>query len=135
MMENKSKRLFNSEFRKILLNKCQKLEKAQMIELYNIIKNDNKSCSSNKNGVYINLNQLSDYCIDEIVKFINDESLINSVKEIKLLNNINIIKQELIKNDININKIDKIDKIDKQEKTLGVSFSLGRKKQKVAIST
>lgn len=129
MMENKSKRLFNSNFRKNLLNKCQKLEKAQMIELYNIIKNDNKSCSSNKNGVYINLNQLTDFCIDEIVKFINDENLINSVKEIKLLNNINIIKQELIKNDINP------DKVDKQEKTLGVSFSLGRKKQKVAINT
>ena len=116
----KSKRLFNSDFRKKLLAKCQKMNKSQMVDLYNIILDDNKSCSSNKNGVYINLNQLTDFCIDKIVKFINDESLINNVKEIKLLNNINIIKQEL----------DKIEtKQNKQEKTnLGVSFSLGRKK-------
>lgn len=121
----KSKRLFNSEFRKKLLAKCQIMNKAQMVDLYNIILDDNKSCSSNKNGVYINLNQLTDFCIDKIVKFINDETLINNVKEIKLLNNINIIKQEL----------DKIEtKQNKQEKTnLGVSFSLGRKK--LALST
>lgn len=121
----KSKRLFNSDFRKKLLAKCQKMNKSQMVDLYNIILDDNKSCSSNKNGVYINLNQLTDFCIDKIVKFINDESLINNVKEIKLLNNINIIKQEL----------DKIEtKQNKQEKTnLGVSFSLGRKK--LALNT
>ena len=120
----KSKRLFNSDFRKKLLAKCQKMNKAQMVDLYNIILNDNKSCSSNKNGVYINLNQLTDFCIDKIVKFINDESLINNVKEIKLLNNINIIKQEL----------DKIEIKQKKEKNnLDVSFSLGRKK--LALST
>jgi len=124
MMEIKSKRLFDSNFRKKILVKCQKLSKPEMIELYNIIVNDNKSCSSNKNGVYINLNQLSDLCIDKIIKFINDETLTNHVKEIKLLNNINIIKQELSKIDT------------KQKKTnLGVSFSLGRTNQKLAIST
>lgn len=123
-MEIKSKRLFDSNFRKKILVKCQKLSKPEMIELYNIIVNDNKSCSSNKNGVYINLNQLSDLCIDKIIKFINDETLTNHVKEIKLLNNINIIKQELSKIDT------------KQKKTnLGVSFSLGRTNQKLAIST
>jgi len=123
-MEIKSKRLFDSNFRKKILVKCQKLTKPEMIELYNIIVNDNKSCSSNKNGVYINLNQLSDLCIDKIIKFINDESLTNHVKEIKLLNNINIIKQELSKIDT------------KQKKSnLGVSFSLGRINQKIALST
>ena len=121
MMDIKSKRLFNCDFRKKLLSKCQKLnEKSKYMELYNIIRNDIKNCSSNRSGIYINLNQLSDFCIYEIVKFINDETLLKTAKELKQSNNVKQISQKT-----------NVIETTSENIGVGVSFSLKTKKQKI----
>jgi hypothetical protein len=68
-MESESSRKFNSLFRKKLVSKFEKIKnKSEYIELYNIIVNDiGNNFSSNRNGIFINMNLLSDECIDYLV--------------------------------------------------------------------
>ena len=75
-MEEKKIRKYNSEFRKNLKLKISKLNnKSCYLEIYKIINYelDNKF-SINSNGIYFNLNALSDDSIDLIINAINFNS-------------------------------------------------------------
>jgi hypothetical protein len=71
-MEGKIPRKYNSDFRKNLKQKLSKLtSKSEYLEIYKIIisEQDNK-LSINRNGIYFNLNGLSDKAIEKIYNLI-----------------------------------------------------------------
>ena len=72
---NKCSRKYNSIFRKKIITKITKIKnKDELIEIYNIIINDiGNNFSSNRNGIFINLNLLSDKGIENILNYINDK--------------------------------------------------------------
>ena len=71
-MEYKCLRKYNTVFRKRLINRFEKIkDKTDYIIIYNIIIKDiGNNFSSNRNGIFINMNILSDNCIDKILEFI-----------------------------------------------------------------
>lgn len=73
-MEYKNSRKFNSLFRKKLLSKFEKIKnKNDYINIFNIIVEDiGTDFSSNRNGIFININILSDRCITKLVSFIEE---------------------------------------------------------------
>ena len=81
-MESEYSRKFNSQYRKRLVSKFEKLKnKNDYIEIYNIIVEDiGNNFSSNRNGIFINMNLLSDKCIDNLVKLIEDKVNYNSTQ-------------------------------------------------------
>jgi hypothetical protein len=68
-----STRKYNSVFRKILVSKCENIKnKEDLISIFNIIKKDiGNNFSSNRNGIFININILTDNCINELCEFVN----------------------------------------------------------------
>ncbi len=74
-MEPNSSRKYNSQFRKKLVSKFEKLkDKSDFLEIYNIITEDiGNNFSSNRNGIFINMNILSDNCIEQLVNFIEEK--------------------------------------------------------------
>ncbi len=74
-MEPNSSRKYNSQFRKKLVSKFEKLkDKSDFLEIYNIITEDiGNNFSSNRNGIFINMNILSDDCIEQLVNFIEEK--------------------------------------------------------------
>lgn len=73
-MEHKCSRKFNTDFRKKLVCKFDKIKnKNDYIDIYNIIVEDiGTNFSSNRNGIFINMNILSDKCIYKLIEFIDD---------------------------------------------------------------
>ena len=69
------KRKYNSDFRKKLITKIDRLNNNDdYVQLYYIIINDiGNNFSSNRNGVFINLNLLNDNCIEKIISFIDSK--------------------------------------------------------------
>jgi hypothetical protein len=65
-------RKYNAEFRKKIALKINKLkDKNDFINLFNIIESDiGNDMSVNKNGIFFNLNILSDGCIDKINNYL-----------------------------------------------------------------
>ena len=83
---NSNKRLYNSEYRKKLIDKFDNIKNRNtLIDVCNIIINDiGTDYSSNVNGIFINMNILSDFCIEKINQYIEDKIiLINSNKYIE----------------------------------------------------
>ena len=80
-MEYKCLRKYNTVFRKRLINRFEKIkDKTDYIIIYNIIIKDiGNNFSSNRNGIFINMNILSDNCIDKILEFINDKLNITNI--------------------------------------------------------
>jgi hypothetical protein len=76
----KISRKYNSNFRKNLKQKILNLtEKNDFITLYKILNSDiNSKISINNNGIYFNLNLLSDNCIEKINDFLNEKTIILS---------------------------------------------------------
>ncbi len=74
-MESEGSRKYNSQFRKKLVSKFEKIKsKSDQIELYNIIVEDiGNNFSSNRNGIFVNMNLLSDKCIDNLLEFMEDK--------------------------------------------------------------
>jgi hypothetical protein len=74
-MEQICSRKYNSEFRKKLVSKFDKLKsKTDYIDIYNIIVQDiGTNFSSNRNGIFINMNILSDKCVDKLIDFMDDK--------------------------------------------------------------
>jgi hypothetical protein len=70
----KKERKYNSNYRKKLITKFDNIKnKTMLIDIYNIIINDiSTNFSSNRNGIFINMNILSDTCIDQLLKYLND---------------------------------------------------------------
>ena len=57
--------------KKKLIEISKNLSKIEYYEIFNIIKQDNCQYSENKNGVFINLSNVSELTIDKIFNFIN----------------------------------------------------------------
>ena len=73
-----SQRKYNTSFRKKLVTKIEKLiggkNKEEMVELYNIINKDiGNNFSTNRNGIFINMNILSDNCVEQLLEFVNEK--------------------------------------------------------------
>jgi hypothetical protein len=81
-MESKN-RIYNTDFRKKLKSKLEKISnKNDLIIIYNIIVSDiGTNISSNKNGIFINMNILSDDCIIKLNNFIDEKITITNNNE------------------------------------------------------
>jgi hypothetical protein len=119
-MEYKSSRKFNSEFRKNLKHKISKLsDKNDFIFIYKIINIElNKKISVNRNGIYFNLNLLSDDSIEEISDFINNKIDSTSSEQYKLSSEKNKITYEIYNKDNVIENFIQNNKLSNQEKSL-----------------
>jgi len=116
----KSSRKYNSEFRKSLKQKISKLSnKYDYIQIYKIIINElENKISSNRNGVYFNLNLLSDKTIDKINIFLNDK--IDTEQNSEFIK----VKYETYNKDTNIENFIITHKLTNQEKTLIKKYRL-----------
>lgn len=76
-------RKYNTEFRKKLINKIEKLDNnMHYINIYNIInKNIGNNFSINRNGIFINLNLISDDCINNLIEYLNNNNINNDDNE------------------------------------------------------
>jgi hypothetical protein len=74
-MELNGSRKYNNVIRRKLVEKLEKItDKTDMIDLYTIIYQDiNNNFSVNRNGIFINMNILSDNCIEKLCEFIEDK--------------------------------------------------------------
>jgi hypothetical protein len=74
-MESKGSRKYNSQFRKKLISKFEKIKnKEDYVDIYNIIIEDiGNNFSTNRNGIFINMNLLSDQCIENLIQFMEDK--------------------------------------------------------------
>jgi hypothetical protein len=71
---NKNIRKFNTIYRKNIINKIEKLNnKNYYIDIYNIIIQDiGNNYSSNRNGIFVNINILSNECILNLIDYLNN---------------------------------------------------------------
>ena len=78
IMEQKSSRKYNSVFRKKLVNKFENIKnKEDLLDIFNIITEDiGDNFSSNRNGIFFNMNILSDKCIDNLMIFLEKINVI-----------------------------------------------------------
>jgi hypothetical protein len=74
--KEKKPRKYNTDFRKKLVSKFERIkERTELHNIYNIISKDiGTNFSSNRNGIFINMNILSDDCIDKLVEFVEDKN-------------------------------------------------------------
>jgi len=74
-MELSGSRKYNTVIRKKLVSKFEKIkDKSDLITIYNIISQDiGNNFSSNRNGIFINMNILSDDCVEKLLEFINEK--------------------------------------------------------------
>jgi len=79
-MEINTSRKYNSIFRKKLVNKFEKIKsKSELLDIYNIIIEDiGTDFSTNQNGIFVNMNILSDNCIKKLINYIEDKININT---------------------------------------------------------
>lgn len=102
-------RKYDSNYRKKLVNKINKLKnKEYYIDVYNIIISDiGTNFSSNINGLFLNVNLLSNKCIEEINIYLDDKLR----EEANIINNIDISVSYKSNNDlINNMKLNNQDK-------------------------
>jgi uncharacterized protein YutD len=73
-MEINTVRKYNSIFRKKLVSKFEKIKcKSELLDIYNIIVEDiGNDFSTNQNGIFVNMNILSDKCIKKLIDYIED---------------------------------------------------------------
>ena len=103
---------YNTKFKKLLLEKILTLSRTEHEEIYKIISRDDVPVSSNRNGVFFNLSNLTDNLIEEINNFVifchsNKQDLDDydkKINECKLNNVINILDAQ---DNSNIEKIEK----------------------------
>jgi len=76
-------RKFNSSFRRKIVLKISKLkEKKDLVNVFNIIQNElGKELSINRNGIFFNINLVSDTCIIELEKYLSDNTDLNTITE------------------------------------------------------
>ena len=84
------KRLYDSKFRKKLLSKIDTIkDKNILLTIYNnIICDIGNNFSSNTNGIFININILSNNCIEKINTYI-DEVINKNIEDNKIVNVVN----------------------------------------------
>ncbi len=109
-MEKKKIRKYNSEFRKNLKTKISKLSnKNDFIQIYKIINFElENKLSINRNGIYFNLNILSDKSIEDISAILENCDILNDTQTNTELNKITYEvynKETQIENFINGHKL------------------------------
>lgn len=86
--KTKKSREFNLEFRKKINKKIEKIDnKIILSKIFEVVReDDNSSYTENNNGIYFNINTLSDESIHRITKIINKyfDSFDNTESEIKI---------------------------------------------------
>jgi hypothetical protein len=70
-MDEKNQIISSPKNRELLRKELQGLTHTEYHEIFNIIKNDNIQFTENRNGVFINLKNLSDESINKIYEFID----------------------------------------------------------------
>ena len=72
-MENSNERKFTSSYRRKIVNKINKLkDKKDFVTIFNIVQLElGKDISINRNGIFFNINSLSDSCIEKLDSFLN----------------------------------------------------------------
>jgi len=117
-MEEKIKRKYNTQFRKNLKQKFIKLfDKNDYFQVYKIISNDlNDKLSINRNGIYFNLNLLSDTSIENILLIIKNK------EDNEVITETTKIKYEIYNKDNNIETFIQDNKLSNQEKSLIKKF-------------
>ena len=90
MNNNIKKRLYDSKYRKKLLAKIDTIkDKNILLIIYNkIICDIGNNFSSNTNGIFININILSNNCIEKINTYV-DEVINKSIEDTKIVNVVN----------------------------------------------
>jgi hypothetical protein len=119
-MENKIIRKYNSNFRKNIKQKITKLvDKRDFVTIYKIINLELESkLSINRNGIYFNLNLLTDECIEKLIMFLDDIFNKNEI-----LSEDNKIKYKpYIKDNLNNNEYNNEYKLSNQERSLLKKF-------------
>ena len=90
MNNNLNKRLYDSKYRKKLLSKIDTIkDKNVLINIYNnIITDIGNNFSSNTNGIFININILSNNCIEKINTYVDGvlDKLSTDSKSINTIN-------------------------------------------------
>lgn len=78
------KRKYDSKYRKNIAGKFKRVtDKNILFEIYKIIKKDLKNkISKNNNGIFFDMNKLSDKCIEKITKIV-EENIDTEINEIK----------------------------------------------------
>jgi hypothetical protein len=116
-MENSNKRKFNSLYRRKIVNKINKLKEIkEFVTIFNIIRVElGKDISINKNGIFFNINVLSDSSIEKIEFFLNSisETVTESETKIKY-------KPYFVDDMENVNKLGP--KLSNQEKSIIKKF-------------
>lgn len=86
--ENSSKRKYNSQYRRKLIEKINKIKDKDVIKsIFKIVYVEiGDNFSENKSGIFFNMNSLSDNCIEEVGKLVDsyDFSLKTETSEDKL---------------------------------------------------
>ena len=86
--ENSSKRKYNSQYRRKLIEKINKIKDKDFIKsIFKIVYVEiGDNFSENKSGIFFNMNSLSDNCIEEVGKLVDsyDFSLKTETSEDKL---------------------------------------------------
>ena len=79
-------RKFTSSFRKKVALRISKLkDKKDFVNIFNIVENElGKDLSINRNGIFFNLNSLSDECIDKINIYLSQTLDTNTETESKI---------------------------------------------------
>ena len=116
-MENLNERKFNSLYRRKLVNKINKLkEKKDFVTIFNIIQFElGKDISINRNGIFFNINALSNSVIEKI------ESFLNTISEIVTESDTKIKYQPYSVDELeNVNKLGP--KLSNQEKSIIKKF-------------
>jgi len=74
--KEKKPRKYNTDFRKKLVSKFDKIkDRSDLHNIYNIITKDiGTNFSSNRNGIFINMNIISDNCIDNLVEYLEEKN-------------------------------------------------------------
>jgi hypothetical protein len=116
-MENSNERKFNSLYRRKIVNKINRLkEKKDFITIFNIIQLElGKNISINRNGIFFNINVLSDSSIEKI------ESFLITISEIVTESDTKIKYQPYSVDELeNVNKLGP--KLSNQEKSIIKKF-------------
>lgn len=83
---NKDKRKYNSIFREKLSSRVKKVkDKKFLIKIFNILNNELKNnYTENNNGIFFNINKLSNVSIEKIIKILDEYTLKNFKNELKI---------------------------------------------------
>jgi hypothetical protein len=115
-MEQKTSRKYNSVFRNNLKQKMSKLtNRSDFIKIYKMISDElGNSISNNRNGIYFNLNLLSDKTIEKLNEFINytlDSETLTTSEQTK-------ITYETYNKESHIENLISLHKLSNQEKSI-----------------